>query len=458
MHSAETTNVTTLGVVFVCVVCLLTLTLPRKHAYVPLLITMFWMTLGQRVVILGINFQALRIVVAMIYLRTLIRGEYKSLVFSKIDRMFLSWMSISLVAYSLQLMSVDAFINRAGMIFDSVGAFYAFRMWLRTKRDIWNLIVTASILLVPVAILMFIEKQTGRNLFAQLGGVQEFTKVRNGTIRCQGPFSHPIIAGVVGAIWVPMFLGLAWAKRSYLFAAVGTVAGLCIAYTAGSSTPFLTLLAGLIGLGTWPLRRNMKLVRRAIVLGLILLQAVMSRPIWFIFATINVLSGSTGWHRSHLIDMSVRHWYQWILVGFENVIRWGVWWGDITNHYLLEGLRGGLAAMCFFIAFIVTCFSMIGRVTAHSERHMEYQNCKLMWMLGTMLFAHVITFFSVAYYEAQSMANFYITAAAITSLYFYLEQEEQSTVADGEEQTLLGQQRLWWPQAANTAAAGAAHR
>lgn len=445
MRGPEVTNITVLGAILIGIFCLLTLVLPRKYAYVPLVLTLFLVPLGQRVMIFDINFQGLRFVITAVYLRFLTRGEYKSLRLTKVDRIFAVWMVTSFIAYSIQLMSVSAMINRAGFLFDSFGAFYAFRVWLRSREDVWNLIRIVAIAIVPVASLMWIEKQSGQNMFARLvGGVPEITAVREGRIRSQGPFTHSILAGTMGAVWLPAFLALGWCKKNYALCALGFTSGLVIVYTSGSSTPILSALAGLMAICIWPMRQHMQLIRRGIVAGLIVLQLLMSRPIWFIFAMVNVIAGSTGWHRSNLIDAAVRHWYQWILIGHEKIAAWGVWAGDITNHYLLEGLRGGLLAMACLIAIMTMAFSRAGRVTNGKLRLGTTQDRRLMWTLGSMLFAHTMTFFSVAYYNAQTMAMFYATIGAIVALQTFLEAEARRNEEQGENQPDAFGELKWW--------------
>lgn len=445
----EVTNITLLGAILIGLFCLLTLVLPRKYAYIPLVLTLFLVPLGQRVMIFDINFQGLRFVITAVYLRFLTRGEHKSLRPTKVDRIFAVWMVTSFIAYSLQLMSVSAVINRAGFLFDSFGAFYAFRVLLQTREDVWNLIRVVALVIVPVAGLMWMEQQTGQNMFARLvGGVPELTAIRDGRIRSQGPFTHSILAGTMGAIWLPVFLALGWSKKSYLFCAVGALSGLVMVYTSGSSTPILSALAGLLALAIWPLRRHMRLIRRGIVAGLVVLQLVMNRPIWFIFAMVNVIAGSTGWHRSNLIDAAVKHWYQWFLIGYERIASWGVWAGDVTNHYLLEGFRGGLLAMMCLIAIMTMSYSRAGGVVTSKAKVVGIKDRRLMWALGSMLFAHTVTFFSVAYYNAQTMAMFYATVGSILALQAFLEKEVQQQDRDGGEERsgeMISHMGWWTP-------------
>ena len=59
-----------------------------------------------------------------------------------------------------------------------------------------------ALCMVGLAVLILGEKFSGRNAFAIFGGVPDVAVVRDGVIRCQGPFAHPILAGTFAAYGV----------------------------------------------------------------------------------------------------------------------------------------------------------------------------------------------------------------------------------------------------------------
>ncbi len=67
---------------------------------------------------------------------------------------------------------------------------------------------SSRVILVPLVAAMLYEKATGRNVFAVLGGVSEMTLIREGKLRAQGAFQHPILAGTFGATVLPLMVGL----------------------------------------------------------------------------------------------------------------------------------------------------------------------------------------------------------------------------------------------------------
>ena len=45
---------------------------------------------------------------------------------------------------------------------------------------------------------------------------------------------------------------------------------------------------------------------------LLLLHLAMNNPVWHLLARVNVVGGSTGWHRYHLIDKAIEHLEWWV--------------------------------------------------------------------------------------------------------------------------------------------------
>src|SRR5260370_35184817 len=132
--------------------------------------------------------------------------------------------------------------------------------------------------------------------------------------------------------------------------------------TVGSSGPMLAGLAGLFGLLMWGFRRHLSIVRWGTVLGLILLQLVMKAPVWFIIARVDILSGSTGYHRAYLIDRAIANFGDWWLVGTKSTAAWAAeddHLFDETDAYITEGVHCGLLTMILFIIIIARCFSAI---------------------------------------------------------------------------------------------------
>jgi hypothetical protein len=162
----------------------------------------------------------------------------------------------------------------------------------------------------------------------------------------------------------------------------------------------------------------MRQLRWLAVAMYIALELVMRDPAYYIIARLDVIGGSTGWHRAALIDAAVQHIGEWWLGGTDYTRHWmptGVSWNanhtDITNHYLKMGVLGGLPLMLLFIAMLAKAFAFVGSalkhpaVTTHERRF-------LTWALGCGLFGQAATCISVSYFD-QSVTFLYVTLAAI---------------------------------------------
>src|SRR5262249_15970289 len=145
-------------------------------------------------------------------------------------------------------------------------------------------------------------KLTGVNLYGILGGQRIVPEIRNGSIRAQGPFHHAILAGTFGATLVPLFYWLWKSKGSKFLGAAGMLASTVITVSATSSTPVSAYLAGVAAICLWPFRRNLRIFRWSIVLGIIVLNFVMKAPVWWALEHVDLAGGSAGQHRAELID------------------------------------------------------------------------------------------------------------------------------------------------------------
>jgi hypothetical protein len=279
------------------------------------------------------------------------------------------------------------------------------------------------IIVIPLGVVFLIEHVTGRNMFYIFGGVPEFTLIRDGKLRCQGAFRHPILAGTFAATCIPLFIGL-WRysiqKRTQI--AVGIVAALTIVYTSASSGPLLASLISIIGLLCWNFRANMRAIRWSALLLLILLHLTMKAPVWYLIARMSEVIGmGTGWHRSALIDAAIKHIDEWWLFGTTYTAHWmptGLASDpnntDITNQFIAEGVKGGLISMCLFIWLLVACFSAIG-TAVHDKTRFSTPEHFFIWAMGCALLGHVASFFSVPYFD-QIVIFWYLLIASIAVL------------------------------------------
>ncbi len=424
----NTTFINGIGIAFCLLMCVLMLVLPRRLALLPVIAMVCYMTMGQRVLVFGLNFTLIRILLLFGFVRVVIRSEASLENLNRIDKILLGWVLSSVVTYTLLWKTGDAFVNRLGLAYDAIGLYFLFRFLVRDADDIRSVIVQFAWLTLPLAACMLIEKRTGQNPFGALGGVPPETLVREGVLRCQGPFAHPILAGTFGSTLLPLFVGLFWQRRHRLLAVAAVICAATIVICAASSGPVGAAIAGLLGLVMWGMRDHMRAVRWTMGLCLVSLHLAMAAPVWFLLSRVGIFGGSTAYHRAILIDNAVHRFPEWWLLGTYSTSHWGYQMFDVTNQYVLQGVQGGIVTMVLFIAVIARCFGAVGHA-AGSESKAVRNDKILAWSLGASLLVHAINYISVVYFD-QNMVNWYLLLAMIATL--GISQKVPSERAEGD--------------------------
>src|ERR1043166_4423958 len=281
----DASNFNPIAVGLLLVLACLTWSLPRRLAICPLLIMTCLLPLGQDFVVAGLHFQFFRILLLVGMARIVLKGEAAQIEWCGVDKIFAWWAAVSVILGALSKPSTELLVNRLGDFYNAVGC-YVFVRCLITDFEVVVLSVrTLAMLSLPVAALMIVEKTTTHNLLSVFGGVPEITFVRDGHLRCQGAFRHPILAGTFGATQVPLFAALWFYSREHRWLALlGMVSGLIIVFTASTSGALMALFVGMGGLALWKWRDHMRLIRRVSVVALIGLTLVMNAPVWYLFA------------------------------------------------------------------------------------------------------------------------------------------------------------------------------
>lgn len=410
---------TLLALVFLLVSVVAIWVLPRAWAPVPLLAGACYMTLGQGIEVAGFGFPIIRLLLLAGILRVLLRGERPAGGLLGMDKLLFAWAAWAIVASAYHDNPRAILENHLGMVYDALGVYFLLRCFCQTADDLSRVVRVTAWILVPVACEMLVEQLIQKNLFAMFGGVPEAPAVRHGRVRSQGPFAHAILAGTVGAVCVPMMVGL-W-RRYPVSAKLGLVACTVMVLTSASSGPITSGLLAILALVLWRWRHWTKQVRIAAVVSYILLDLVMKAPPYYLIARMDIVSGNTGWHRAELINSSLKHLNEWWLAGTDYTRHWmptGVSWSpdhtDITNHYIAQGVRGGLPLTFMFIALLWCGFRYIGEgvrffVSWDAERGF------FAWSFGAGLFAHAATCLAVSYFD-QSILFLYLTIAAAATL------------------------------------------
>ena len=396
---------------------LLALFLPRKYSLLPILALVCLIPSAQRVTLLGLDFTVLKIMVLIGCLRLLLRGEYRGIRWQAPDTVMVLWGLAYSAAYILLWESSGAAVWVAGKMFEGLGLYFIIRCLVRTWDDLRTFSVGLAVLAVVVSIAFVRESTTGQNIFSIFGGVPETPVIREGRLRCQGAFPHPILAGCFWVALMPYMVALWWgrSRANRLAAFMGSVCALIIMITCASSTPIISLMVGLGAGGWFHFRHHTRLLRYSVVVGLVALHLVMSRPVWFLLARIDVSGGSTGYHRALLIDRAIANFPEWALIGTKSTESWDAYGAlkDVTNEFVLTGVRGGFLGLVLFVLVIWMCFGRVGYLWRSAGVNRE--RAILSWALGVSLLCHVTNFMAVSYF-GQVTFGWYFSLAVIVSL------------------------------------------
>jgi len=410
---ANQTRLHPLGVL----VCLLAgsaiLLLPRAHAVVGIAVATCCVSTGQRLVVGGLDFTLLRLVVSFGLWRVILKGECNRR-WSVLDWLVASWLTSATLVYSAQWLSPSAFINRAGVAFEIGGLYFIMRCLIREYADVRYAVRIFAMFCILSMPFFLLEWSTGRNMFSIFGGVSPVTAVREGRLRCQGPFSHPILAGVFWASFAPLFAAM-WSDRANarLLCILSVAASSLLVLLSASSTPVFALGIAVIGGALVRVRRHLGIIRICAVLAVLGLHLIMNKPVWHLLARVSAVGGSTGWHRFTVIDSVITHFDEWALLGTRSISHWSVWNGDITNEYVLQGIRGGVLTLALFLAVLYFAFKSVGVLWRAVEK--DSAAFAMVWALGVGLSAQAASFVGVSYF-GQVWTVFAFQLAVIASL------------------------------------------
>ncbi len=373
------------------------LVVPRRWSIIPMLIIACFIPSAQQISVFSLDFSLLRIMVLFGVARMFIWQEYRLFIWKNIDKVILCYTASAAIILTIQEGTFSTFVNRLGFSFDILGMYFLFRCLIRDWKDIDYLVMGILVISVPVALFFLLENRTGHNLFSVFGGVPELTRIREGRLRCQGAYSHAILAGCFWAALLPLFAALWWkSPKGRIWAVTGLVTSCTIVVCCASSTPLMGIIAAVIGGLMYYCRNHMRAIRWGIVLMLIALHLVMKAPVWHLISRVSAVGGSTGHHRYALINGAITHFSEWAIIGTKSIAHWD--WGaqDITNQYVMEGVCGGFITLVLFIAIIVLAFQGIGRLWRLYSHDPYY--LALSWAMGVSLFVHCINFIGVSYF------------------------------------------------------------
>lgn len=412
--------------------------LPRRYVIVPFLLSIFLIPQGQQVYVAGVHVFASRLLILTAFIRANIskgRGQTSAYAggWNSIDTAFVSYVTIVAAATMMQYLSVPALVNQVGYLWDFLLGYLALRGLIQNERDTVLALKCCVALMAVFAASMIVEQTKMLNVFGLLGGVTSVPEVRDHKIRSQAVFQHSLTAGAFAATAIPFFFLLWKNQKAKLFAVLGIVAATAMTIATQASTSLITWAAGILAVFFWPLRKKMRAIRSALLAALIALDIVMKAPVWFLIARIDLTGSSSSYHRAELIDQFVKHFSSWWLIGTKDAATWGWDMWDAQNMYVSVGEAGGLAALLFYILVISRSFARLGKAR---RRAVSKQQEWLLWFLGAALFANVVAFFGVNYFDQSRVAWFLLISMICACTAPLL---ERNSIANATELTVRAQ-------------------
>jgi len=374
--------------------------LPRNKLLPPFFLVAVFLPLTQGFMVLGLHITFARFLIFTAWGRFLLRREFRLKSWNSMDSALCLWCGAGAAAYVLLWGTFDAFITIMGQVVNYGGTYFIVRTCITKTSDVTHLTKYMKFSVIALGVCMMAEWWTGRNAFAIFGGVPEFTEIRDGKLRCQGPFGHPIGAGLFGASLVPIFLSSIVVRNRRVEGLVALAFSVLVVSLTASSGPVLALVAGVAAWCFWPLKRQMRMVSWGVVVLLLGLHLVMKAPVWALIARANVFDASSSWHRFNLFDQFIRRIDEWWLVGTRSTEHWGHMAGDVSNNYVRIGVSGGLFTLLAFLLVLRRGFTSLGAAIRRSKDSGEQA---LLWGLGGGLMAHVMGSFGLSYWDQTTV-------------------------------------------------------
>lgn len=387
-----------LALIITLVVAAAILVVPRRHVLGILVACVVLIPIYNSVSLAGLELPVARILLFTLLARMIMRGESSVDGLIGMDKVLLIWAVWMTFAYFALTPSLGSLVNRFGTIWvDVILAYFLCRNYLADSEDVFAIINTLIGVTVVLAVCGFIEYSTRFNIFTKLGG-NLYGTIRDGSLRCQGPFGHPIFLGTFAAMTIPLLW--AFGKNRWMGTRKALVLwGACAATAifSGSSSSVFSLVAAMFGVALWYLRDYMKIIIWSTVGLVVALEIAMEAHFWWLPARLNPMGGS-AYHRARLVDLYLIRIDEWWLFGTRSNTEWtgSGMTHDVANHLLRIATDGGLLAL---IIFLLVIFSALKVITGLLRDGRTSEESKVMlWALGALLFTHFVTFYGISYW------------------------------------------------------------
>ena len=372
----------------------------RPQMIWPVLFLCCFVSPAQRIVIGGIDFSFLRILMSIAMVHLALSGAWATYKAHLIDKLFVLSACIPVVL-CLARGQTNMLMFHIGAGGDIVFCYFFARLTIKSLEDIRYFATAAAVISVPVACMFLIENLTQRNPFAVFGGVQEITRMRSGKLRCQGSFSHPIIAGLWWVTLLPIIVSLWWSRfKSPVCGILAVVGGTCafaIILFANSSTSTSTVLLLIIMVLLYGVRKSFGYLAWFVLGTCIFLHVISQSGLHhLLFARFSVVTGGTGYHRFRLYDAALDQFGSWFLIGQSSTRDWGWHLEDVTSELVSTALYGGLLGLILYVTFLTWGVRTAWNVVLQSEHNQRLRFTA--YAIGMSMLALSVNGLGVSYF------------------------------------------------------------
>ncbi len=154
----------------------------------------------------------------------------------------------------------------------------------------------------------------------------------------------------------------------------------------------------------------MRVFRWVLAVALTALHIVMKAPVWALIARVDVVGGSSGYHRFMLVDQCIRRFGSWWLVGVRNTADWGWDMWDQANQYVAIAENSGLIPLICFSLIIYFGFRYIGKKRSAVQGDVPEE--RFVWAIGVALFSTAVAFVGIVLWD-QTQVSWYALLAIV---------------------------------------------
>lgn len=432
---AADSTILPLMAVFLLISCVLILVLPRQKAIAPFLLASFIIPTSQVVVLGVLHFSTIRILVLIILGRRAFspRKDKYSGGFNRVDGAVILWSIAAVIAFFLQFPTAATVIQALGVLVDTLGGYLAVRFLIPDSEALKRAIKVLAVVCVIQGVPMIVERVASLNVFGYIAGVPFAATLRDGKVRANGTMGY-LPAGIIGGVLIPLFIWLWTAKKSRMLAAAGLFGAMAMVITSNSSTSWMAFAGSMLGLAFWPLRKHMRIIRWGIASTLVALHLVMNGPVWALIARVDLTGSSSSEQRYMLVDMTIKHFKDWWLIGTPDYINWGWDAWDLCNQFCAVALTGGLVTLLFYLAIFTGSFGKIGRArkAVSGDRAKEW----FIWCVAADLFGNFVAHWGNNYL-GMTLMSLFVLLAMVSAVASDAQQPKAKKVKTQEKQQLV---------------------